>query len=803
MGIEVVARQDLLQGLNPQQAEAVSLGWGPSLVVAGAGSGKTTVLTRRVAYLVSELRQDPYTVLAVTFTNKAAGEMKERLQKLVGYDIARQSTIGTFHSICARLLRQEIENYQTPEGWRWKTNYVIYDETDSLNIIKGVVSRLNLDEKAFAPRDMRNKVSSLKNDGYTASAYASEAKNYRDNKISDIFNAYQAELARNNALDFDDLILTFVHLLKQNANVLARQREHFQHIVVDEFQDTNQSQYELIRLLAGGDDRTATISPDRWNERSLMVVGDVDQSIYSWRKADFRIILGFQNDFKDCSTVKLEENYRSTSTILDVANSIIQNNTERLEKVLRCNRGKGAKARCYQAADDIDEAYYVVQELKKLQAQGKKLADCVVLYRTNAQSRAIEETLVRSHTPYTMVGSTRFYDRAEIKDVMAYIKLVFNGQDGQSFLRIINTPRRGLGKATLERLYEYAAQNNMSLLETAANAERIGGLSKKNELTLREFAQNVARWQMHSASGGKISELIEMILTESQYIDKLEEDVTNNTDPLAGGRIENLREFVNVAGEFEQNADEPTLEAFLTRISLVSDLDAIKFGEDAVRLMTLHSAKGLEFPVVFLMGLEDGLFPHIRSLDMPSALEEERRLMYVGVTRAEDLLYITYARRRMQFAGANAGTINYTIPSRFLKEINPELMNGYYPDPETISREEQETPFGRGSRSGGGTSGGGYSGSTTGGGNTHFPTRRAMRMAPPAQPVNAENTRENPAPVTFEHLSVGDIVQHVKFGIGKIIQVIGEKDKELYNVEFDTAGKRLLDPRFANLVKLN
>jgi DNA helicase-2/ATP-dependent DNA helicase PcrA len=480
MGIEVVARLDLLQGLNPQQAEAVSLGWGPSLVVAGAGSGKTTVLTRRVAYLVSELRQDPYTVLAVTFTNKAAGEMKERLQKLVGYDIARQLTIGTFHSICARLLRQEIENYQTPEGWRWKTNYVIYDETDSLNIIKGVVSRLNLDEKAFAPRDMRNKVSSLKNDGYTASAYASEAKNYRDNKISDIFNAYQSELARNNALDFDDLILTFVHLLKQNAGVLARQREHFQHILVDEFQDTNQSQYELIRLLAGGDDRTATMSPDRWNERSLMVVGDVDQSIYSWRKADFRIILGFQNDFKDCTMVKLEENYRSTQTILDVANSIIQNNTERLEKVLRCNRGKGAKTRCYQAADDIDEAYYVVQELKKLQAQGKKLAQCVVLYRTNAQSRAIEETLVRSHTPYTMVGSTRFYDRAEIKDVMAYIKLVFNGQDGQSFLRIINTPRRGLGKATLERLYEYAAQNNMSWKPPPMPSESVACLKRMN-----------------------------------------------------------------------------------------------------------------------------------------------------------------------------------------------------------------------------------------------------------------------------------------------------------------------------------
>ncbi len=820
---------DLLAKLNQQQQESVSLGWGPSLVVAGAGSGKTTVLTRRVAYLIRHLHQDPDTVLAVTFTNKAAAEMKQRLERLVGSDLSRRLWIGTFHSICARLLRREIENYQSASGNKWQTNFVIYDETDSLNVVKAVINRLNLDDKAFPPREIRGKISDLKNDSYSSDQFSKDARTYKENRLSEIYSAYQSELARNNALDFDDLILVFTELLKTNEAVRHRLQERFRHILVDEFQDTNQSQYELIRMLAGHGERTHD-----WNESSLMVVGDVDQSIYSWRKADFRIILGFQSDFKESKVVKLEENYRSTSTILSVANSIIVNNSERIEKVLRCNRGQGAKVQCFAALDEIDEAYCVVEELKKLRARGKALSDCVCLYRTNAQSRAIEEILVRNNIPYIMVGSTRFYDRAEIKDVLAYLKLIFNRHDGQSFGRVINNPRRGLGKTTLERLASYADQEGISLMQAAAASDRVSEISAKNAKTLQDFAQLVARWHGYSQTVS-VSELVQMVMNESKYLSELEKDANESKDPLAFGRVENVKELVAVAREFESTADEPDLESFLTRVSLISDLDQAKLDQDSVKLMTLHSAKGLEFPVVFLMGLEEGLFPHSRSLNLPSALEEERRLMYVGVTRAEDLLYLSYARRRMMFG--SGATTNYMIPSRFLSEISADLLIGYYPDAE--SPKEQNSPweessdswqsnnYGSGGRqaqrtdSGRGASSG-Y-GSSRSEGPARPPSSYGSQPGRPGSPGHAADkprvirtgihtgasggSRESaPARSTvpdFQRLSVGDTVQHVKFGVGKVVQVIGESDKELYNVEFDSAGKRLLDPRFAKLVKLS
>lgn len=804
--------KDLLYRLNREQLEAVSLQWGPALVVAGAGSGKTTVLTRRVAYLMSQLAQDAYSILAVTFTNRAAGEMKNRIEDIVGTDLARRLAVGTFHSLCARILRQEIASYQAPEGFRWNGNFVIYDETDSLNVLKGQIRGLNLDEKVFVPKDLRYQISSLKNDGHSCGDYAAIARTYRENHIAEIYLAYQKELSKNNALDFDDLILVFTALLKQNPDALERQRYRFRHILVDEFQDTNKAQYDLIRLLAGfGNASSHVVSdPGHWQERSLMVVGDIDQSIYSWRKADFRIILNFQNDFADCRLIKLEENYRSTSTILEVANSIIANNTERIEKVLRCNRGKGTKAQCYEGSDEIDEAFYAVEELKRLKARGRRFDDCVILYRTNAQSRAIEEFLVRSHVPYTVIGATRFYDRQEIKDVLAYLKLIYNGRDGQAFSRVINVPRRGLGKTTLERLAQFAGERSISLLEAATGAEQIKELSQKAIKGLQDFANLAYRWQMLSKAMS-VSQLLELVLKETKYIEKLEEDVSSARDELALGRIENVRELVAVAKEFEAIADEPDLDSFLTRISLVSDLDeARSAGEDVVTLMTLHSAKGLEFPVVFLMGLEDGLLPHIRSLDSPTALEEERRLMYVGVTRAQDLLYLTMARQRMLLkrtaSGSSAFSTTYTIPSRFLKEITPGLLSGYYPRPQVDSEMDERHGFAVPSSGVNTFAGSRYTKSTYRENRKEEPISRS-RFQSGAGTISDGSDQIEPfskisADNSFERFSVGDAVQHVKFGTGTIVQVIGENDKELYNVEFESAGKRLLDPRFAKLIKL-
>lgn len=905
---------DLLARLNPEQKEAVTLEWGPALVLAGAGSGKTTVLTRRIAYLISHLNQDPESILAVTFTNKAAGEMKKRIESLLGYDVARRLTIGTFHSICARILRREIEAYESPEGWRWSNNFVIYDDTDSMSILKAQIKKLNLDDKVFVPRSIRNEISALKNDGHTCARYNTQAKTYRENRIAEIFTAYQADLAKNNALDFDDLILLFNDLMQRNPQVLARQRERFRNVLVDEFQDTNRAQYDLINSLSSpnGLQQGKIEQGDEsfWQNRTLMVVGDVDQSIYSWRKADFRICLGFQNDFKSGKLIKLEENYRSTSNILDVANSIIQNNSERIDKVLRCNRGKGGKAQFYEAADEIDESYYVVEELKRLQARGKNLKDCLILYRTNAQSRAIEEILVRNHVPYVMVGGTRFYERAEIKDIIAYLKLIYNPRDGQAFNRVINVPKRGIGKTSLDKLAEFAEMSNSSLIEAALSIERMVDISPKTARAIKDFAEAVQRWNMFSKMM-KVSELLETVLKETMYIQRLEEDANSSKDELALGRIENVRELVVVAKEFEETADEPDLDSFLTRISLVSDLDAVKNSEDAVTLMTLHGAKGLEFSVVFLMGLEEGLFPHMRSLESEPAIEEERRLMYVGVTRAEDMLYLTLARKRMMIGRGPQGSgfsTAFSKPSRFLKEITPGLLLGYYPAPEPEAAPAVEfdeygnnSSFGRsgnGGGSGGGYKGGynggeskygnnsgygnsgygnsagygnksgsssgsgygnsGYGNSSSGyggnksnsgsaygnnnrgyagggskygddyggsskpegtnrapGGTSNGPVKkRAMRPGDSTGSGGARMERfiekeafqsnaEHAPKVEFEHLQIGDVIQHTKFGTGTVVQVIGEKDKELYNIEFEGMGKKLLDPRFAKLIKLS
>ncbi len=970
-GVEVVSaimapqmprHQDILARLNAEQAQAVSAGWGPSLIVAGAGSGKTTVLTRRVAYLIKELNQSPDSIMAVTFTNKAAKEMKSRIETIIGGN-SRFQWIGTFHSMCARLLRSYVEDYKTPEGWSWSKNFVIYDETDSMNVLKAEMKKLGLDDKVFPPKEVRSTISALKNDGYTYTLYASEATAYRERKIAEIFAVYQKGLATNNAFDFDDLILVFTDLMRRNPAVRASLTRRFKHLMIDEFQDTNKSQYEFVRLLGDVFSTPAEISAgrarslaglteqeikDQWHERSLMVVGDVDQSIYSWRKADYRIFLGFQNDFPNCTMIKLEENYRSTSTILEIANSVIRNNTERIDKELRCNRDKGGKASYYEGSDQIDEAFYVVEELKRLKARGRAYSDATILYRTNAQSRAIEEVLIRSGVPYTVVGGTKFYDRAEIKDIIAYLKLTFNPKDGQAFMRVVNQPKRGIGKTSLDRLQAYADQRGCSIIEAAVEAHRIGNLSPKTAAALAQFSNCVfSRWrprstpeQIDEASGqtigykDPISGLIQMILEDTGYTDMLAEEAMNSKDELAIGRMENVRELVSVAKEFEDVADQPDLESFLTRISLVSDLDNEKLEkEDNLRLMTLHSAKGLEFPVVFLMGLEEGILPHMRSLESDTAMEEERRLMYVGVTRAEDLLYITRARKRSfinrQADGSSGFSAQMLPPSRFLEEITPGLLSGFFPSGSGGARgggyedENQEhwsgggstfgakktgrsgyidddisdrsngyggrngyydgggsdkygdnsygagrgnsnygnnsgygnnrsTGYGGGSnanRSGGygaGSNGGarngntGYGGgakpagarpaaSSGGGGASRQVYRNGQkvdglttgRKEPPriyanqhtpgqpkpgqSKPSMYDNTGRpgSPEVVEFERMVVGDVVQHAKFGVGKVEQVIGEGNKELYAISFGEPGKKILDPKFAKLIKLS
>lgn len=886
---EVAALEtQLLDRLNPEQAQCVQQMWGPSLIIAGAGSGKTTVLTKRIAWIISKLRQEPESILAVTFTNKAAGEMRQRIEKIVGPYEARRISIGTFHSICAKLLRQEISNYKTEDGLKWDNNFVIYDETDSMSLVKAQIIKLNLDDKVFVPKEVRHTISSLKNDGYTHHVYAQEAKNYREGRLAEIFSAYQTDLARNNALDFDDLILIFTDLMQQNQMVRERMQRRYRHVLVDEFQDTNKSQYDLISLIAKADSpehflmreakeagRVPTLA-QLWSERSLLVVGDVDQSIYSWRKADYRIILGFQKDYEGCGLIKLEENYRSTATILETANSIISNNTERIDKTLRCNRGQGGKVNCYEAQDEIDEAYYVAEEIKRSRARSKNYSEHVVLYRTNSQSRAIEEILVRSHIPYIVVGGTRFYDRQEIKDMLAYMKLIYNPRDGQAFNRVINTPKRGLGKTTLDRVNAYAETKGVSPLEACLEANRISDLSPKTYTSLQDFARVIVALNAESKVI-PVSDLLEQILKNTGYISRLEKDAHESKDELALGRIENVMELVAVAKEFEQTADEPDLDSFLARISLVSDLDKANLDEDTVKLMTIHSSKGLEFPVAFIMGCEEGLFPHVRSLDSPTQMEEERRLMYVAVTRAGDSLHMTLARKRTMIGRgfSNSGfSSTFTIPSRFLKEITPGLISGFYPSgDEEFKRSGGGNPnfnggggfgsFGGNKNSQGYTddsqewddrnggkkpgnfgdskyggndyasgtsggykkpSGGGYGGSGASGGgwnkgqsaggynkSTGYQSQNAGRpMAKKAEPVKPRAMRLPPptdkpdvseAP-TFERLKVGDAVQHVKFGMGKISQVIGDGEKEMYNVAFEDRN-RLLDPKFAKLIKLS
>lgn len=650
---------NILEGLNEQQKEAVLHTEGSMLVLAGAGSGKTRVLTARISNLVKS-GVNPYSIMAVTFTNKAAKEMQARLASILGEDVVKKMWVGTFHNICGRILRQDLANYKSPEGRTWDNNYVIYDETDSMALIKNAIKKLNLDDKVFAPKLVKSIISNAKGKMQNAYAFATHARDYRSQKISEIYDLYEKALQENNAIDFDDMLLLAVNLFETNKEVQEKYFNRFKHILVDEFQDTNISQYRLIKGLFTND-----LAENELKGRSLFVVGDVDQSIYSWRGADYTIILNFQTDFRNSQLIKLEQNYRSTGNILSAANAVIVNNTQRVSKNLYSNKGQGEKITLFEALDEGHEAKFIARTISSNSTSKTNYEDFAILYRTNAQSRAIEEALIAEGIPYKILGGLKFYDRKEIKDIIAYLKLVYNTSDSQSLKRIINVPKRSIGTATVSKVEELASQHNIAVYDVIENIELYEELAGKTGIKLREFAQVIKKLQT-AREKFPLHEFITYILDETGYLKELKEEDSEESE----ARILNLQELVNVAKEFEPEEPENVLGEFLAQVALVSDVDDLEEGSSSVTLMTIHSAKGLEFPIVFLAGLEEGIFPHGRSLNDNSEMEEERRLMYVGITRAMKTLYMSCAKRRQMW-----GEYKYYEPSRFIGEIPPTLID--------------------------------------------------------------------------------------------------------------------------------
>ena len=795
----ILSTASITSGLNINQLSAVTHEDGPLLVIAGAGSGKTKVLTHRIAYLISRGFM-PENILAVTFTNKAANEMKERLNNLLSKEIANLLWIGTFHNICGRILRHDIRKLQLPNGEQWTNNFVIYDESDSTNLVKGCIQALDLDNKVYVPKSIKSFISSLKSQGYEAKSFGDIAKNHREIKISEIFDLYQKELAKNNALDFDDLLLLTVKLLEQNNAVRSYYHKRFVQVLVDEFQDTNTVQYELVRLIAEGfpkHERHNVQRDDLWLKRGLTVVGDVDQSIYSWRGADFKIILGFQNDFPENKLIKLEHNYRSTETILTVADSIIKNNKQRIEKTLLPTKDKGEKVICFEAEDEIEEAQYIAKEILYLSKKGLKYSDFGILYRTNAQSRAIEEALIKKNIPYQIVGGFRFYERKEIKDVIAYLKVIYNPSDTISLKRIINTPKRGLGATTLSKIEEYANQNNFSLYKTLLEIKDVSELSEKIIISVQNFIE-LTEYLRKAARSLSLSDLLDQILKKSGYWDEIEEEGTLDSEE----RLGNIQELYSIANEFEANhrlnpvmyenneeiQSTTPLGDFLSQISLYTDLDNLKQTGNKITLMTLHLAKGLEYPIVFIAGLEEGILPHLRSIDSldDNELEEERRLMYVGVTRAKEKLYFTYARARRLF-----GMREQAMVSRFVEEAPKNLLNGYYGGLDESSSNKRLQVSKKGIKRK-------YS---------EYETEELLVSKGATNVTRVINLNPNGSKgsqiTSCVQFNIGDKVQHERFGSGIIEKVFGQGEKLLVNIDFENHGKKLLDPKYAKLIRMD
>lgn len=740
---------DCTYGLNPQQAEAVINTEGPMLIMAGAGSGKTKVLTCRVANLLQKGVR-PYRILAITFTNKAAAEMRERVNNMSG-PAAKDVWLFTFHAFCARFLRMEIDKLPGYGG-----NFAIYDTADSQNLIKQILKEMNLDDKRFQPSGILSRISNAKNALQDAAAFARQAGDFYEQEVADIYSRYEQKLQLNNALDFDDLLMLSIKLLQENKEVREKYQDRFDYLLVDEYQDTNHAQYLLTKFLAA-------------KHRNICVVGDADQSIYGWRGADIQNILDFEKDYPDAKVIKLEQNYRSTQIILDAANAVIENNTGRKPKNLWTENKSGADIIYFQAVDERDEARFVIEQLQNLQrTENKKLGDMAILYRTNTQSRIFEEMLIKSGISYNMVGGLKFYERKEIKDIIAYLRVIFNPADSLSLLRIINVPKRGIGDASLAKIQAYAAANNVSLFEAVSNAAAIDGLSSRFVSKLDDLAGIIFEL-MNLASEAPVEDLIDRVLRDTGYLEELE----NERTPQAQSRIDNLHELISVAQEFAASEEENNLENFLAHVALVSDIDDTELGEDAITLMTLHSSKGLEFPVVFLVGMEEGLFPHARTLMDETEIEEERRLCYVGITRAKEKLFLSSTKMRTIYGN----TVTYP-PSRFLQEIPARLVK-------TIKRQERFSAL------------------------ENFKQVSEKYSARPQKPASTFNPHsfmpQKPAAAaggTGTRFNTGDRVSHSKWGEGMVVSVKDSPDGQEVKVAFAGAGVRSLLTKYAVLKKL-
>lgn len=739
----------LTDGLNPQQQEAVQHAGSPLLVVAGAGSGKTRVLTRRIAYLLAERNVAPYEVLAITFTNKAAGEMKERVAELVG-DRARSMWVSTFHSACVRILRKEAQLLG------YSNSFTIYDQSDSLRLITLVIRDMNLDSKKYAPRAVQSLISSAKNELQGPADYLNQSKNQFDQIVADVYAIYQKRLTSANSMDFDDLIAKTVEVLQRHPEARAKYRSRFRHILVDEYQDTNHAQYILIKELVG-DVR------DGFPIAELCVVGDADQSIYAFRGANIRNILQFEADYPQARTILLEQNYRSTQNILSAANSVIANNENRKEKNLWSESGAGSTLIGHVAESEHDEAEFVVSEISRLRDLGKSNpGDTAIFYRTNAQSRVFEEVFLRSGIPYKVVGGVRFYERREVKDFLAYLRVLVNPEDEVSLRRIINTPKRGIGDRALDLIDLHANARGLTFWQSLCEVESNQEIAARSASSIIEFVKLIQSLQTLVEAKTRPSVIAQAVLEQSGLLAEL----SDSSDPQDEVRVENLEELVAVATEYEEGevdeGEEISLVGFLEDVSLVADADQIPEGEDhggVVTMMTLHTAKGLEFPTVFLTGMEEGIFPHSRTLGDPEELQEERRLAYVGLTRARENLFITRAEYRSSW-----GAPNYNAPSRFLSEIPDSVI-------EWNEVQEKASPISSSNRS----------------------SIRRNFAAPKPTGKSSSNTMQ---------LEIGERVSHDTFGLGTVVAVTGAGDRAEATINFGSFGEKRLLLRYAPVEKL-
>src|SRR5690625_863748 len=746
-GIVSTIKQDLLNGLNKQQQEAVRYTEGPLLIMAGAGSGKTRVLTHRIAYLIDEKEVAPRNILAITFTNKAAREMKDRVRRLVGPE-SEYMWVSTFHSMCVRILRRDIEQIG------YNRNFTIIDSSDQLSVMKQILKNLNIDPEQYDPRAMIGQISNRKNELITPKQTIETANNYFEKQVAKIYDTYQKTLRKNQVLDFDDLIMETIHLFQRVPEVLQYYQRRFQYIHVDEYQDTNHAQYYLVKLLAS-------------RFQNICVVGDSDQSIYRWRGANIANILSFEEDYPAAKTIFLEQNYRSTKSILDAANAVINNNTGRKPKKLWTDNDEGRKITYFQAGTEREEAYFITEKIQDMLVDGKyTLDDIAILYRTNAQSRTMEDKLMKSNMTYQIVCGLKFYNRIKIKDIIAYLRFITNTDDDISFERIVNVPKRGIGVASIDKLRTYAMMQDISLYDAIEEIEATAVPKRAaNQLVLfRQMMGNLIKQQDFLSA----TEMVEMVLEQTDY----EAMFKNENSIESQARLENIAEFMTVTTDFEKTSEEDkSLVTFLTDLALIADIDSMDDPEEAsdgkITLMTLHSAKGLEFPVVFLVGMEEGIFPHSRSMMDDEEMEEERRLAYVGITRAEQELYLTHAQMRTLYGRTNMNPI-----SRIISEIPATLIDGM---------EEEKRPVFAGFNQNKGTA--------TGGSINKPPRKKAQQI----------KTTTGAEQVGWQ---AGNKAHHNKWGVGTVVKVQGEGDKAELDIAFPapTGIKRLL-AKFAPITK--